>query len=161
MIRRPPRSTQSRSSAASDVYKRQAQHLRDLSHPVAPPPAHREVSGTSASTLARTGHGGLWIETEAFVEVSLARTPVTPDAFEEDVDELALELRLSAIGVAIVPTNEAVAEVGVRTRITVVVELLQPQREQVVVREERLCVHVARRLQSFGCHSGLGRGRSS
>ena len=27
MIRRPPRSTQSRSSAASDVYKRQAQHL--------------------------------------------------------------------------------------------------------------------------------------
>ena len=28
MIRRPPRSTQSRSSAASDVYKRQAQHDR-------------------------------------------------------------------------------------------------------------------------------------
>ena len=29
MIRRPPRSTQSRSSAASDVYKRQLQHHRD------------------------------------------------------------------------------------------------------------------------------------
>ena len=29
MIRRPPRSTQSRSSAASDVYKRQAQELWD------------------------------------------------------------------------------------------------------------------------------------
>ena len=29
MIRRPPRSTQSRSSAASDVYKRQAEHLLD------------------------------------------------------------------------------------------------------------------------------------
>src|SRR5450756_2784086 len=29
MIRRPPRSTQSRSSAASDVYKRQCQHLID------------------------------------------------------------------------------------------------------------------------------------
>src|SRR5450756_3108059 len=28
MIRRPPRSTQSRSSAASDVYKRQVPHLR-------------------------------------------------------------------------------------------------------------------------------------
>src|SRR5450756_3180493 len=28
MIRRPPRSTQSRSSAASDVYKRQVLHLR-------------------------------------------------------------------------------------------------------------------------------------
>ena len=29
MIRRPPRSTQSRSSAASDVYKRQIQYLED------------------------------------------------------------------------------------------------------------------------------------
>src|SRR5450756_3242008 len=35
MIRRPPRSTQSRSSAASDVYKRQAQRInqRQHSHP--------------------------------------------------------------------------------------------------------------------------------
>src|SRR5450756_1591131 len=32
MIRRPPRSTQSRSSAASDVYKRQCQDAHD--HPV-------------------------------------------------------------------------------------------------------------------------------
>ena len=34
MIRRPPRSTQSRSSAASDVYKRQAlaEHLRAEGH---------------------------------------------------------------------------------------------------------------------------------
>ena len=30
MIRRPPRSTQSRSSAASDVYKRQVQNLAAL-----------------------------------------------------------------------------------------------------------------------------------
>ena len=30
MIRRPPRSTQSRSSAASDVYKRQGRHRRDV-----------------------------------------------------------------------------------------------------------------------------------
>src|SRR5680860_1857410 len=35
MIRRPPRSTQSRSSAASDVYKRQLQeHLADLTDEV-------------------------------------------------------------------------------------------------------------------------------
>src|SRR5450756_1348108 len=35
MIRRPPRSTQSRSSAASDVYKRQVQHMaRRLGGPV-------------------------------------------------------------------------------------------------------------------------------
>src|SRR5450756_2875251 len=31
MIRRPPRSTQSRSSAASDVYKRQGQYIDGLS----------------------------------------------------------------------------------------------------------------------------------
>src|SRR5450756_1258644 len=31
MIRRPPRSTQSRSSAASDVYKRQAEHFHEPS----------------------------------------------------------------------------------------------------------------------------------
>src|SRR5680860_1903095 len=33
MIRRPPRSTQSRSSAASDVYKRQAERVRALLDP--------------------------------------------------------------------------------------------------------------------------------
>src|SRR5450756_1688830 len=32
MIRRPPRSTQSRSSAASDVYKRQHQDVPDVAH---------------------------------------------------------------------------------------------------------------------------------
>src|SRR5680860_1486574 len=35
MIRRPPRSTQSRSSAASDVYKRQPAHVMVLHHAVA------------------------------------------------------------------------------------------------------------------------------
>src|SRR5450756_1256822 len=35
MIRRPPRSTQSRSSAASDVYKRQALHAAALGLPAA------------------------------------------------------------------------------------------------------------------------------
>src|SRR5450756_542881 len=34
MIRRPPTSTQSRSSAASDVYKRQVQTLRVPCHPI-------------------------------------------------------------------------------------------------------------------------------
>ena len=35
MIRRPPRSTQSRSSAASDVYKRQAPYSETIRGPVA------------------------------------------------------------------------------------------------------------------------------
>src|SRR5680860_1730176 len=36
MIRRPPRSTQSRSSAASDVYKRQGENWEPLSTPCRP-----------------------------------------------------------------------------------------------------------------------------
>src|SRR5450756_3239856 len=50
MIRRPPRSTQSRSSAASDVYKRQVKaldkRLLDVGEPLAAHPlAHREYGG--------------------------------------------------------------------------------------------------------------------
>src|SRR5680860_561100 len=50
MIRRPPRSTQSRSSAASDVYKRQQQS----SHPAHyhPPPWPWTISGPSARGLS-------------------------------------------------------------------------------------------------------------
>src|SRR5450756_2712517 len=41
MIRRPPRSTQSRSSAASDVYKRQLYHLHGHFHlSLVPRPPH-------------------------------------------------------------------------------------------------------------------------
>src|SRR5450756_2996545 len=43
MIRRPPRSTQSRSSAASDVYKRQIQRGR-------PAPAHRHFGSATSRT---------------------------------------------------------------------------------------------------------------
>src|SRR5450756_2763839 len=45
MIRRPPRSTQSRSSAASDVYKRQVQHARggDVRRDVAGAPGEAVV----------------------------------------------------------------------------------------------------------------------
>ena len=111
-----------RIQARADVLEL-AEHLRDLSHPSAPPPAHREVRGAGASALARTGHGVLGVETEAFVHVSLARTPIAPDAFEEDVDELALKLRLGAIADAIVPANQPVAQVGIRARISVLVEL--------------------------------------
>src|SRR5680860_472677 len=49
MIRRPPRSTQSRSSAASDVYKRQFQ-ARALGH-YANPPSRRLPEGEPHSTI--------------------------------------------------------------------------------------------------------------
>src|SRR5674536_289101 len=45
MIRRPPRSTLSSSSAASDVYKRQAGDPRLVAGPLASPAGHRLVDG--------------------------------------------------------------------------------------------------------------------
>src|SRR5450756_2857613 len=72
MIRRPPRSTQSRSSAASDVYKRQAHDVRrrggavarprrPLPHPRARPARRRGLSAARAarSGSPRLGGGGL------------------------------------------------------------------------------------------------------
>src|SRR5450756_832201 len=46
MIRRPPRSTQSRSSAASDVYKRQDQHL-----------VQADASAVAGAEALRAAHG--------------------------------------------------------------------------------------------------------
>ena len=48
MIRPPPRSTQSRSSAASDVYKRQAGGIRDLDSALALIQAGATRIGTSS-----------------------------------------------------------------------------------------------------------------
>src|SRR5450756_2985080 len=50
MIRRPPRSTQSRSSAASDVYKRQARPFRD-----------RAPSGHDSSWRLSTTRGRVYV----------------------------------------------------------------------------------------------------
>ena len=44
MIRRPPRSTLDRSSAASDVYKRQGQQEIDATHEIPGHPAHEAVA---------------------------------------------------------------------------------------------------------------------
>eukprot|EP01015_Nassula_variabilis_P003613 TRINITY_DN12442_c0_g1_i1.p1 TRINITY_DN12442_c0_g1~~TRINITY_DN12442_c0_g1_i1.p1 ORF type:complete len:128 (+),score=63.29 TRINITY_DN12442_c0_g1_i1:9-392(+) len=56
MIRRPPRSTQSRSSAASDVYKRQntlpANSFIMLRFDTTPPPFEQEINSTCKITTA-------------------------------------------------------------------------------------------------------------
>src|SRR5450756_3242288 len=60
MIRRPPRSTQSRSSAASDVYKRQLQHAREdlvLSREDERKRLRRELHDGVGPTLAGIGLG--------------------------------------------------------------------------------------------------------
>src|SRR5680860_1793898 len=76
MIRRPPRSTQSRSSAASDVYKRQSSALAEpsielsLAAPLSAVGAPLEVN-LSASL------GGRWVNASTVVEV---RGPGSPMA---------------------------------------------------------------------------------
>src|SRR5664280_3360044 len=58
MIRRPPRSTLSSSSAASDVYKRQAGHPAPLLRPVRPEPPDRILhpGRRGLEPLLRVGH---------------------------------------------------------------------------------------------------------
>eukprot|EP00658_Telonema_sp_P-2_P036306 TRINITY_DN26294_c0_g1_i1.p1 TRINITY_DN26294_c0_g1~~TRINITY_DN26294_c0_g1_i1.p1 ORF type:complete len:231 (-),score=40.47 TRINITY_DN26294_c0_g1_i1:94-786(-) len=60
MIRRPPRSTLSSSSAASDVYKRQQQLSRAPYHPAPPepplqPPNHEPIGVTPSELMAAIG----------------------------------------------------------------------------------------------------------
>src|SRR5665811_2121608 len=60
MIRRPPRSTRVRSSAASDVYKRQAGLLRRPLRPSRSGSAHLEQSGGALRGVAElVGHEGI------------------------------------------------------------------------------------------------------
>src|SRR5450756_152428 len=60
MIRRPPRSTQSRSSAASDVYKRQILACAGAM------PVPVRADGVGPLSIAKTGHffvGGKYVDT--------------------------------------------------------------------------------------------------
>ena len=65
MIRRPPRSTQSRSSAASDVYKRQAlaEYSAFVWMPLALLAFHKLADGFSLRRLGAAGlaYGALWL----------------------------------------------------------------------------------------------------
>src|SRR5450756_1721047 len=61
MIRRPPRSTQSRSSPASDVYKRQAVGggaVAQLAGAVVAPGQHLSAGGQRQAVVAPAGDGG-------------------------------------------------------------------------------------------------------
>src|SRR5450756_3224071 len=74
MIRRPPRSTQSRSSAASDVYKRQ-HHTRLLDGPGLDQRLRRFLAGDLGSDEVRDdgGHGA--VLSAAATTVDLAALP--------------------------------------------------------------------------------------
>src|SRR5450756_1492563 len=109
MIRRPPRSTQSRSSAASDVYKRQAQvaatirtvlpdllyslltqaWLRKAPKPVAAEPAFRLLTGAVAARSTS-------IRTSAAREVCGSWTAPVGDRVAEGAADPCLERTLAA-----------------------------------------------------------------
>src|SRR5450756_1073461 len=80
MIRRPPRSTQSRSSAASDVYKRQnytnrsvlihpdldpAHRVKTLAHELGHITLHEPGDSSDASTFAASCRGRIEVEAES------------------------------------------------------------------------------------------------
>src|SRR5450756_3225147 len=68
MIRRPPRSTQSRSSAASDVYKRQVLDLaQDLAHLLAGRVVDEARSAGVAAELGRVRDGPVHLRDAALV----------------------------------------------------------------------------------------------
>src|SRR5450756_3157113 len=103
MIRRPPRSTQSRSSAASDVYKRQVHAERmgeEGPQPSVRPPAELMAqSGTYAASpplLARAHHGSVSREQRAIIEDDLkaGRLPavVATSSLELGIDMGAVDL---------------------------------------------------------------------
>src|SRR5450756_589311 len=121
MIRRPPRSTQGRSSAASDVYKRQLLDLLDrtvqrqpdadaglrlLRHDLQRRPAHAERATLAhvfdtliAEPDERPGnvvalHGGALCHGQQSLAVLLRRVPAVDTAYGADDDDvLALDER--------------------------------------------------------------------
>ena len=76
MIRRPPRSTQSRSSAASDVYKRQAEDTTRALVPVSPAKRTRMTSPDPADP---PDAGALLAAWSSYPGVSFASTETSAD----------------------------------------------------------------------------------
>src|SRR5450756_1642545 len=83
MIRRPPRSTQSRSSAASDVYKRQGYHhfggnVRQL---IEHGEGGIEISGPYVASIDHAGHQDFVAQTTGGLqEAELFRAPAEVEA---------------------------------------------------------------------------------
>eukprot|EP00657_Telonema_sp_P-1_P011425 TRINITY_DN653_c0_g1_i2.p2 TRINITY_DN653_c0_g1~~TRINITY_DN653_c0_g1_i2.p2 ORF type:complete len:102 (+),score=44.93 TRINITY_DN653_c0_g1_i2:66-371(+) len=72
MIRRPPRSTQSRSSAASDVYKRQGMHTCSLTSDTCSWEQPASLAESSLVCLSEGAHG--------VVAIRVARVLVPPES---------------------------------------------------------------------------------
>src|SRR5665811_2453093 len=64
MIRRPPRSTRVRSSAASDVYKRQIL-LNEREHGLHPVPPNPEIRLDSRASRSVGSGSGLWLSSSS------------------------------------------------------------------------------------------------
>ena len=88
MLRRPPRSTQSRSSAASDVYKRQT--VKSSSTTAAPTsePSLTTTSTTIAEDPVLVAYLDFW---ELYVELGAAPPPFDPIAVNARLEELTTD----------------------------------------------------------------------
>ena len=95
MIRRPPRSTQSRSSAASDVYKRQAPD-----HPIRKRAVLTSLAWALASYLAFGTH--LWLLVRASTPISVSALPLT-------IGTMAIAM-ISGLFVFLLPSGAGVRE---------------------------------------------------
>ena len=80
MLRRPPRSTQSRSSAASDVYKRQALEASGTTNNALQTPQRTGASGETSSRDKRDWHRGHLSSIPVLSSIQHAVHPVYPVA---------------------------------------------------------------------------------
>src|SRR5678815_5415569 len=99
MIRRPPRSTLDRSSAASDVYKRQVLELFVA-------PTHLEALGvqidTSPVRLSVSAHAGQGLVLgNALSDLSSLFNPPLPSSFDIDAINLQLSNLLGSVNAAL------------------------------------------------------------
>src|SRR5450756_58836 len=134
MIRRPPRSTQSRSSAASDVYKRQIQQRRA---------AGVGDDDVQVPIVVEIGHGGAAAHVlDAKRRSALGRNVLEPAAADVLVQKVALliaELRVVEFHVV---GDVAVGAEDVEVAVVVVVEQLGAERQR----------QKARLQSGFECH---------
>ena len=104
MIRRPPRSTQSRSSAASDVYKRQALRTQIFAED------RGEASNVAAGPVSADFHAGLLVKPIPALNVMAG--------WDSDCFTAGLGVRYKALGLDYAWRNGSPDELGSSQRLS-------------------------------------------
>src|SRR5450756_2444311 len=164
MIRRPPRSTQSRSSAASDVYKRQHRpdvdegvrgRLVDLldRHPLADHPLHPQEPDPEG-VLDELAVGTDAPVAQVVDVVRLAAPVVEDDQLPDDRGDVLAGDGPAEVRVGLVLTGQLEAHPG-RDRVQLLVELVASDAPQVVAAEvEEEALHQLPRVVAGGRIAG-------